>query len=63
MGKLDRLETNFVINFGTFVQERGLMAPKYSTMTKDVMMKNGSSNFKSAGKIDCFKSINTNKTV
>ena len=63
MGKLDRLETNFVINFGTLVQERGLMALKYSTMTKDVMMKNESSNFKSAGKIDCFKSINANKTV
>ena len=63
MGKLDRLETNFVINFGTFVQERGLMALKYSTMTKDVMMKNESSNFKSAVTIDCFKSINANKTV
>ena len=63
MGKLDRLETNFVINFGTLVQERGLMALKYSTMTKDVMMKNESSNFKSASKIDCFKSINANKTV
>ena len=29
MGKLDRLETNFVTKFGLFIQKRELMTLKY----------------------------------
>ena len=42
MGKLDRLETNFVTNFVLFVQEREPKTLKYwhSTITKDVISTN-----------------------
>ena len=71
MGKLDRLETNFVTTIEPFIQDRELMSLKYwhSKITKGVSTNqvytnwwtNGNNSSKSIAKIDGFKAISANK--